>query len=332
MTELLAALGWFGAGVAALFAAVLLARRSAAERGLGAGFAVAAIAAGLVTASHSGHASDWIETAEVTATLLAGPLAASWLAGVAGQRIPPPVRWAAFSLAIVWLALAALGTPWTLDRRAIRWAVVLQIAWTAAAALLAASRWRALGAAPRRLLAVGLAGCGVLHLAQIARLVAPASTPRDLVPATVGLLVGALSFAALRRTRLPLAVQRAGATEPGDGARLLADLDRWLRGERGFLDPGISVATAAKRIGATPAQLSRAINRELGHSFSDHLAQLRVAEAQRLLLDPALAHLAVEAIGTRAGFRSRSVFFAEFRRRTGQSPAAYRLREPLVGG
>lgn len=325
----LAALGWFGAGLAAVFATVLLTRRSLAERWLGAGFGAAALAGGLVTASHAGFDSPQLEAAEVAATLAAGPLAASWLALVAGQRVARRWRFAAFAPAGAWLTLALAGVAWTLDRRVIRWAVLFQIAWTLAAGILGAARWPALGAANRRLLAAGLAGLGALHLAQLARMAAPSTTPRDLVPATLGLLLGLLSFAALRRTRLPLAVSAASPAEIGADSRLLADLERWLVGERAFLDPQLTVALAAKRIGVTPALLSRVVNRDLGHSFSDHLAALRVAEAERLLLDPVLGHLSVEAVSSRAGFGSRSAFFAEFRRRTGQSPAEYRrLKSP----
>lgn len=324
LPQLLGALGWFGSGLAAVFAVALLTRRPRAERWLGAGFAAGALAGGLITASHAGYASPLLEAAEVAATLAAGPLVASWVAAVSGTRIPRSLRWAAFAPALAWLALALAGLPWTLDRQAIRWAVLFQMAWTVAAGLFVMARRRSLGTSARRILAVGFAGLGVMHLAQVARLVDPGSTPRDLVPATVGLLLGALSVAALRRTRLPLAAGQGPRAGEGDEARLLADLDRWLAGERAFLDPEVTVAAAARRIGVAPARLSQAVNRGLGHSFSDHLARLRVNEAERLLVDPALTHLSVEAIGTRAGFGSRSVFFAEFRRRTGRSPAEYR--------
>lgn len=325
---LLLALGWLGAGLAALFAVALAARRGGGEgeRWLAAGFAVAAAAAGLITASHSGARSSAVEAAEVVATLAAGPLAAAWIAHGVGWRLR---RWwsgLALAPAAGWALLAAAGAPWSLDRRAIRWAVLFQIGWTIAAAALFISRRAALGASGRRLLAVGLAALVALHAAQLARLLAVASVPRNLVPATLGGLLAALALAALRQTRLSFAIGGGGSAEEAEARALVAALDRWLIDERAFLERGLTVGAAARRLGVPAARLSRALNRSAGRSFPEHLAFLRVAEAERLLGDASLAHLSVEAIGTRAGFGSRSVFYEEFRRRTGRTPAEVRLR------
>lgn len=326
----LAALGWLGAGLAALLAAALLGRRGdAAERRLGAGLAVAAAAGALVTASHAGFASLALERSEVAVTLLAGPLFASWVAHAVGWRAPRWLVGVAVAPALGWTLAALSGAPLTADRTAIRWAVGLQIGWSAGATALAARRWPALGAATRRTLGAAGGAVALLHLAQLARLAAPSATPRDLVPAALGVALAAITLAALRQTRLAFG---GGGIGDDEAAALVAALDRWLVGERALTERGLTVAVAAERLGVPAARLSRALNRGAGVTFSEHLAALRVAEAERLLADPALAHLAVEAIGGRAGFGSRSVFYAEFRRRTGRTPAEFRERAARPAG
>lgn len=73
LDAVLAALGWLGAGLAALLALALSGRPRPGERWLAAGLGVAAAAAALVTASHTDLAAPWLEVAEVAATLAAGP-------------------------------------------------------------------------------------------------------------------------------------------------------------------------------------------------------------------------------------------------------------------
>jgi AraC-like DNA-binding protein len=325
LDAVLAVLGWIGTGLAALLAAALLARRGdAGERWLGLGMAVAAAAGALVTASHAGVRASWLEGAEVAVTLLAGPLVAAWFAGVVGWKPPRPGIAVAVAPALLWAGFTAAGAGFTADREAIRWAVVVQMAWSAAVAIGVGSRWPRLGAASRRAVAAGLTMLSVLHLAQLVRLAAPTSSPRNLVPASLGLVLVALTWSALRQTRLSFGSGASGGLSDDESRALVAELDRWLVGERAFAERGMTVAAAADRLAVSPARLSRALNRGVGHSFSDHLAALRVTEAERLLADPAHAHLSVEAIGGRAGFGSRSTFYAEFRRRTGRTPAEWR--------
>lgn len=325
LDAVLAVLGWIGSGLAALLAAALLGRRGdAGERWLGLGMAVAAAAGALVTLSHAGVRASWLEGAEVAVTLLAGPLVAAWFAHGAGWRPPRWLIGVAFAPAAAWAAFTLAGARFAGDRGAIRWAVAVQIAWSVAVAIGVRVRWPRLGAASRRTLAAGFAVLATLHLAQFVRLAAPAASPRNLVPASLGLALAALTWSALRQTRLSFGAGSGGGISDDEARTLVAALDRWLVDERAFVERGLTVATAAERLAVSPARLSRALNRGTGRSFSEHLAALRVAEAERLLADPAHAHLSVEAIGARAGFGSRSTFYAEFRRRTGRTPAERR--------
>ena len=331
LDETLRVLGWIGAAQAALLAAALLARRasSTSDRWLGTGLGAAAIAAALISLSPRGRAAPALEAAEVVATLTAGPLFAGWIAHLAGRKVPGAARWLAYGPPLLWALAALAGADFAGDPLAIRWVIWLLFAWSGVAFAVAASRWRALGARAKSSIASGLGGILLLHLAQLARFAAPQTTPAHLVPATIGLLLLVVSFSALRAARLPIA---SGGRSDDDAraAELVAAFDRLMISERAFVEPGLQVHGVAARLGTNATALSRALNRHAGTSFSERLARARVDEAGRLLAEPAFDHLSVEALGARAGFGSRSAFFAEFRRRTGRSPAEFR-QAALVG-
>lgn len=324
MNALSLIVGTVAAVQALLLGGALVLRRgaSASDRWLGAGFFLLALAVALITASHAAPQPDWVESAEVAATLAAAPLTAIWVRRVGGRVLPIALLAAAFLPGAAWFGFGVAGARFASSGDAIRWAVAVQMLGTAVAAGLAwreRARWLP---ESRRAVARVLAGLAILHLAQGLRLLAPTRVPPDLVPATGGLVLLAVSFVALRAARSPVAAATVAISPETD--RVLAAFDRLLLEEKAYLEARLTVAEAAGRIGASSAALSRALNQSLGKGFTERLTELRVEEARGLLLDPRLEHLSVEAIGTRAGFGSRSVLFAEFRQRTGKSPAEFR--------
>lgn len=101
--------------------------------------------------------------------------------------------------------------------------------------------------------------------------------------------------------------------------------------EKAFTNPDLGLSNLAQSLGIAQHHLSRTINQELGASFYEYLAVLRVAEAKRLLEDPALRELGMADIGLRAGFNSISTFNTAFKRLCGKTPSEYRgeiLRSP----
>ena len=91
-----------------------------------------------------------------------------------------------------------------------------------------------------------------------------------------------------------------------------------------YLKLDLTLAQLSASAGVAAHHASQAISEISGGSFYDLLTARRVAEAQRRLLDPANAQVAVDVLGTEAGFRSRSAFYAAFKAATGATPAEYR--------
>src|SRR5690625_5400369 len=75
-------------------------------------------------------------------------------------------------------------------------------------------------------------------------------------------------------------------------------------------------------MGIPSRQISTAINRVYGGSFSQYLNDCRVQEAQRLLIEQ--PDLPITQLMLDAGFTTKSNFHKEFRRITGLPPGEYR--------
>ncbi|AZC15067.1 helix-turn-helix domain-containing protein [Microbacterium sp. ABRD28] len=85
----------------------------------------------------------------------------------------------------------------------------------------------------------------------------------------------------------------------------------------------IRVDDVARHVHLHPQYAMTLFRRALGITVGEYLLQCRVARAQRLLLT---TDLPIAEVGFAAGFRSQSQFYARFRDRCGEPPAAYRRR------
>lgn len=108
--------------------------------------------------------------------------------------------------------------------------------------------------------------------------------------------------------------------------RLLARIDRALTGDRLFTRLDLTLAHLAAAVEATPHQVSEALNRYAGTSFSDLVTRHRVDDVKAQLRDPANDRFTIEGIGAAAGFGSRSALYAAFKRLEGITPTRFRVQ------
>ena len=104
-----------------------------------------------------------------------------------------------------------------------------------------------------------------------------------------------------RRRRLLAAVEALGS----------ADLD------------GISLDGCARLLGVSTRQVSRLFRDEFGGTFREHVANLRIERARRLLAE---TERSIVDVASETGWSSLAHFNWAFRRRVGATPSAYRLR------
>lgn len=152
-------------------------------------------------------------------------------------------------------------------------------------------------------------------------------------------IVGALSFSfviyvsillwVFWRKRQPIAkdtpVKYANSNlTPQAAQSILTELEARMHNDKLYLDTELTLQKLAAHLVVNSKQLSQAINELDGQNYSQYIANLRVAEAQRLLLDPEYQHYKIAAIAYESGFNSLSSFNAIFKKTTGLTPNAFR--------
>jgi AraC-like DNA-binding protein len=111
----------------------------------------------------------------------------------------------------------------------------------------------------------------------------------------------------------------------GEEARLTERLRVLIEVERVHLEPDLTFAAFVRRMGAPERTVRQLINHRLGHDhFRAFLNACRVAEAKRLLADPARAGDKLIAIALDSGFASLASFNRAFQALEGRPPSAFR--------
>ncbi|HEX5503645.1 MAG TPA: AraC family transcriptional regulator [Thermomicrobiales bacterium] len=123
-------------------------------------------------------------------------------------------------------------------------------------------------------------------------------------------------------TLLLVAVGRLATDVAGDlrlrDEPLLADVFGYIEGHYG---ERVSLRDVARAVSLTPGYLTTVVRRKTGRTVQDWLAERRLAEARRLLVE---TDLAVEEVGRRVGYGDPAYFARSFRRAHGTTPLGWR--------
>ena len=94
--------------------------------------------------------------------------------------------------------------------------------------------------------------------------------------------------------------------------------------EQIHLDSELNEKGLADQMGIPPYILSRLLNEQLGKSFSEFINEKRIEAAQEMLRNDRRKKLTNFAVAVDSGFRSESVFYVNFKKITGMTPAQYK--------
>ena len=188
----------------------------------------------------------------------------------------------------------------------------------------------------RRALLSRMVGLAVaLNSAQAIRTFFPdVEALREIVPITMTAAFLSLAAFAVRHmlsngAHVAVQTPRPYAKSALDSAmaeRVLAALDRGMSDTHWYREATLSLNDLSSRLDTRPHLLSQALNQVKGITLHDYLAAWRVAEARRLLADPASDRFTIDALAESAGFASRSAFYKAFKASEGVTPTEFRVR------
>lgn len=105
---------------------------------------------------------------------------------------------------------------------------------------------------------------------------------------------------------------------------LKQEIDTFFDNNEAFYASDFSLQKMAELLSASVHQLSFVINAEHGQSFSDLLGQHRIKRAKIMIESDDYKHLSLEGIGQLVGYKSKSTFFAHFKKNTGKTPLDFK--------
>ena len=114
------------------------------------------------------------------------------------------------------------------------------------------------------------------------------------------------------------------ALDEQSSAALLDELQALMMTDRPYLEPTLTLAQLAEKLGLSSNYLSQIINQQTGSNFFDYVNSHRVEAAKEVLADPQQARLGVLTIAMDAGFNSKSAFYTAFKQHTGTTPGQFR--------
>jgi AraC-like DNA-binding protein len=175
-----------------------------------------------------------------------------------------------------------------------------------------------------------LLGCGVYALLVLmgeASVTPGSSADRSLsLMNAVGLYTFVLAASALLLRVHPDFLKAAAPRAVPPGLDGLPDrLAHLIEKERIYTSSGLTIGMLAGRLGEPEYKVRQLINARLGfRNFNAFLNHYRIAEARRLLADPAQASLGIAEAAYRLGYASLGPFNRAFKEMAGQTPSEFR--------
>lgn len=217
---------------------------------------------------------------------------------------------------------------------------VVQLFFAALALYWTARGWRADLVEGRRLLRwviVGVQATLVLVVVFLENFLLDDSS-RPLVQASISYVLALLSLLMLVSVQkldyvaLGQVIRKVAPFVPPDPAdeALQSGLNRFRRmfeEEKIYREHGLTIAHLAQKLELPEYRLRALINRHLGYrNFNALLHEYRIADASRMLSDPAQRHLPVLTIALTVGYQSITPFNSAFRLSKGVTPTEFRKK------
>jgi AraC-like DNA-binding protein len=119
----------------------------------------------------------------------------------------------------------------------------------------------------------------------------------------------------------------ASRLDPSECETIIKKLTALIETEKPYLSPSISIEELSKKLNISVKSLSQAIHTGLNQNFYDFINSCRIEEIKKRIHDEQHKNFTLLAIALDAGFNSKSVFNAAFKKHTGITPKEFRYQQ-----
>ena len=116
--------------------------------------------------------------------------------------------------------------------------------------------------------------------------------------------------------------QKSGLTE-GDAARLSEALETFMRLNKPYKNPDLTLDELAAMLSVNPHQLSQVINSRVGRTFYHYINSYRIQEFLAMAALPESRKFTYLGLAHDCGFQSKTTFNKYFKTETGKTPSEY---------
>lgn len=95
--------------------------------------------------------------------------------------------------------------------------------------------------------------------------------------------------------------------------------------EKLYRNPDLSRDLVAEKLNMSTGYLSQLISASDNSNFTSLINDFRIDDVKKMLLNPDFDKYSIVAIGLEAGFKSKSTFYSEFKKKTGHTPNQFKL-------
>jgi len=122
-------------------------------------------------------------------------------------------------------------------------------------------------------------------------------------------------------------VEQPAKMTAGEKEAIVQTLLAFMKSDKPYLDPELSLDQLAAKLSLKPRALSQAINDIRQQNFFDFINRYRIDEAKNLLTNPKDKKITVLEILYQVGFNSKSSFNTLFKKYTGLTPTEFRKEQ-----
>jgi len=135
-----------------------------------------------------------------------------------------------------------------------------------------------------------------------------------------------MGYVGVYRSTLNRKAKKNMVSNSNHGSNTYKKINAYIIEEHRYLDMNLNLTEIATKFNISQGYLSQLINSNSQQSFNDHINSLRIEASKKMLLDQQYENYTIESIGLECGFKSKSNFYAAFKKYTGQTPKAYMKR------